>query len=759
MTVSTTDSVEEYVSGGPAFPIPYRFLQDSDIEAVLVHQDGTSETLVLGTQYTLTGAGSQNGGTLTSAYAAGVLATPGATLTISRIMTAVQPADLRNQGRYLAETHETVFDRLTMLIQQGFSWTRRALLRPIGKNYYDAEGRRIANVADPVEPQDAATRNWAQQYIADILATGQGPINNAANIVYIDANNSATTVQKAILKQFSSVSALRQKAGDRNKELAMLVSYYSGGNEAGGGPVRWDASSTDADNGYDTFSVTGVAVGRWKRVYDKMLDLYQFGGTYQGDCISAMDAALASPVEVIKVPDDVVLGYHLFDAPAKKIVIGGKNVSFSTFPCGLYPRNCKDIEIREFRELVLAMHPISGGSISTAQLFVALAPDAVIGDIRVARNSGSGGRLAISISFENGRSLTGMALVYENEFADQQGQAGGEGYGIHVSNENDTGDIFVMKNRVTRAGRHSFYFARNRGGGRMISWGNTAIDHRFNATTHDSEQRGAFQITRCKNVLSFGDMADGFYDGAMQISEENEAGGTLDAADITVRDMVIRKPYNTTPAMYVGYGVPLANGPITRSVLIDGLRFYCGGLITPVIQYTRGRNIKIRRTHAEYLNVPSGVIRPFVILGDTLVNSGNLSIKDTTIYCRGCSGATLQAFRLTGNSLTLSIPIDLDDLTMDSDTSSSQTFGPSATITQTAIRASGMALTGWNGATWPAARPDPSQVWNGQFITAGIATPVGNITPNFIGQDCYLQSNGTFWKAYGLTNASWKQTA
>lgn len=78
MTVSTTDSVIEYVSGGPAYPIPYRFLQNSDIEVVLVKQNGTSETLVLGTQYTLTGAGAQSGGTLTSAYAAGYLATTGA---------------------------------------------------------------------------------------------------------------------------------------------------------------------------------------------------------------------------------------------------------------------------------------------------------------------------------------------------------------------------------------------------------------------------------------------------------------------------------------------------------------------------------------------------------------------------------------------------------------------------------------------------------------------------------------------------------
>lgn len=173
MTVSTTDSVIEYVSGGPAFPIPYRFLQNSDIQAVLVKQDGTSETLVLGSQYTLAGAGTQSGGTLTSAYAAGYLATPGAVLTISRVMSTVQPTDLRNQGRFLAETHETVFDRLTMLIQQGLTLFRRALVRPIGKNYYDAEGRQIKNLADGAADQDVTNvrqvRSWIESAVAGVV--------------------------------------------------------------------------------------------------------------------------------------------------------------------------------------------------------------------------------------------------------------------------------------------------------------------------------------------------------------------------------------------------------------------------------------------------------------------------------------------------------------------------------------------------------------------------------------------------------------
>ncbi|MGH8484129.1 MAG: hypothetical protein ACRESP_06975, partial [Pseudomonas sp.] len=200
MTVSTTDSVEEYVSGGPVFPISYRFLKDSDIEAVLVKQDGTSETLVLGPQYTLTGEGSQDGGSLTSTYAAGFLAAPGATLTISRVMDAVQPTDLRNQGRYFAETHENVFDRLTMLIQQGFALLRRALLKPVGKDYYDAQGSRISNLGSPTQNQDAVPKLYNEQYIAGLLGQFSGPINNASNVMYIYPDGVARSVQTLATK-------------------------------------------------------------------------------------------------------------------------------------------------------------------------------------------------------------------------------------------------------------------------------------------------------------------------------------------------------------------------------------------------------------------------------------------------------------------------------------------------------------------------------------------------------------------------------
>lgn len=293
MTVSTTDSVVEYVSGGPAFPIPYRFLQNSDIEAVLFKQDGNSETLT-GAQYTLSGAGGQSGGTLTSAYAASVLATPGASLIISRIMSPVQPTDLRNQGKFLAETHEGVFDRLTMLIQQGYAGVARALMRPIGKSYFDAESRRIANVADPVEAADAVNNNSMQVYVGGVLGAIQGPINNSANVLYVTPGGVPKVVQDAsdvtdpmegaaligrAIRYISSKAELRSLVPQYSGERVYMVDPHTDllSLGAGGhGVFKWQPGSMTAQVSGDPLGGLYVArasdptgaTGAWVREWD-----------------------------------------------------------------------------------------------------------------------------------------------------------------------------------------------------------------------------------------------------------------------------------------------------------------------------------------------------------------------------------------------------------------------------------------------------------------------------------------------------------
>lgn len=194
MTVPTLESVAEFSTNGVTtnFPFFFKFLANEDLVVTYVNTAGVSTVLTLGSEYTVNGAGDDDGGG--SVVTTTALAGPGQ-LIVSREMDAYQQTSLRNQGKFLAETHENVFDRLTMLIQQGFSIFKRALVRPFGRDYYDAENRRISNLADPVELQDAAPKGWVSRFVGDLIAAIQGPINNAANIFYQAPDGTAHVVQ------------------------------------------------------------------------------------------------------------------------------------------------------------------------------------------------------------------------------------------------------------------------------------------------------------------------------------------------------------------------------------------------------------------------------------------------------------------------------------------------------------------------------------------------------------------------------------
>ncbi|MEQ6694842.1 phage tail fiber protein [Pseudomonas aeruginosa] len=223
MTVETTDSIVEYTGNGvtTAFPVPFEFPANEDLVVTQVYND-VSTVLVLGTDYLVVGAGAQAGGAVITTVAPPI----GAVINISRELEALQKTDLRNQGRYFAETHESVFDYLTMLIQQGFSGLSRALRRPLGKDYFDAEGRRIANVANPSENQDAANKQWTEQYVGSVVGGIQGPINNAANILYLYPDGTPHVVQDLSKSDGASGIGWKQRTvADRLNDTANVKDY------------------------------------------------------------------------------------------------------------------------------------------------------------------------------------------------------------------------------------------------------------------------------------------------------------------------------------------------------------------------------------------------------------------------------------------------------------------------------------------------------------------------------------------------------
>jgi hypothetical protein len=126
MTLSTTTNRATFEGSGTTGPFPFLFpfTDDADISVFTV-TDGVVDDLD-DSEYTLTGAGDPDGGSVTTVAAVAT----GTTLVIMRIIALDQTTDLENQGSFYAETHEDTFDRLAMQIQQLQEEVNRCLRMP-----------------------------------------------------------------------------------------------------------------------------------------------------------------------------------------------------------------------------------------------------------------------------------------------------------------------------------------------------------------------------------------------------------------------------------------------------------------------------------------------------------------------------------------------------------------------------------------------------------------------------------------------------
>ena len=116
MTVSSSTAKVNYSGNGVtvAFAVPFYFLANSQLLVVLRSSIGTETTQVLGTDYSVSGAGVLTGGTVTMTVAPA----SGTTLVIARNVPLTQETDLQPNDRLPAETLEQTVDKLTMITQQ-----------------------------------------------------------------------------------------------------------------------------------------------------------------------------------------------------------------------------------------------------------------------------------------------------------------------------------------------------------------------------------------------------------------------------------------------------------------------------------------------------------------------------------------------------------------------------------------------------------------------------------------------------------------
>ena len=307
MTVSTVVDHNDYTGNGvtTSFPYTFRIFKKTDLSVSVIDLSENITVLVLDTDYTVTNAGGYNGGNV-------VLTTPlanGWQISIARELEPTQETDLRNQGKFFAEVHEDAFDKLTMLIQQGFSIFRLALRKPSSvANWYDALGNYIRNVKDPRDAQDAATKGYV-----DTLANGNlsrtlrvpEPINqlpgaadragkipafNSAGdaIVILPPSGSASDVMiqlaandgEKFIGECQTIAILRTIEPTYDKQRITLREHTAGTGKGGGQFRAVLVGSSYADNNGTIIKTPGGAA--WLRVNAEIINPLMFGALGDG---------------------------------------------------------------------------------------------------------------------------------------------------------------------------------------------------------------------------------------------------------------------------------------------------------------------------------------------------------------------------------------------------------------------------------------------------------------------------------------------
>lgn len=175
MTISTTESRISYNGNGVTtiFAFPYRFFTNTDLTVILVDALGASTTLVLNTDYTVTGADESAGGTVTLSVAPAV----GERLVIARVVPLTQEVDYITGDPFPAETHEGALDKLTAIVQQHQEQLSRTLQLPL-------ESDVDASTIDPA----------AVEIVAGIAANVTTVATNNANVTTVATNDANVTI-------------------------------------------------------------------------------------------------------------------------------------------------------------------------------------------------------------------------------------------------------------------------------------------------------------------------------------------------------------------------------------------------------------------------------------------------------------------------------------------------------------------------------------------------------------------------------------
>lgn len=215
MTITSEKAKEHYSGNGATtiFDYDFKINLDADIVVTVADSNDVATVLTLNTHYTVAGAGVSSGGSITlldlTAICEAAELPTGWTVTIVRDIALTQETDLSAQGGFSEQTHEDVFDYLTMLIQMLSERVDRAVKVSVtsgldGEDFTDDLDNSVAAaLAAQAAAETAETNAEASETAAALSET------NAAT----SETNAATSETNAGLSEVAAAASAAAASG------------------------------------------------------------------------------------------------------------------------------------------------------------------------------------------------------------------------------------------------------------------------------------------------------------------------------------------------------------------------------------------------------------------------------------------------------------------------------------------------------------------------------------------------------------------
>jgi hypothetical protein len=227
MTVMTTDRVRYWNGNGVAvnFPFQFRLVAPEHLKVYLRDPDPLNPTnyllQTLGVDYTIQNIQTSGGGDIifTIPPLSGV-----SNVRCYRMTEMTQDVDYITNDDFPAETHEFALDKLTLEVQDHF---QDAIMYNPAIDAWDAEGRRIVAVGDPVGDSDAITKAYADSHFSGAAAAADADRAEAAALAAKlseqAAQASATIAEaQALLAELSATDSGQSALNAKDSETAAV---------------------------------------------------------------------------------------------------------------------------------------------------------------------------------------------------------------------------------------------------------------------------------------------------------------------------------------------------------------------------------------------------------------------------------------------------------------------------------------------------------------------------------------------------------